>query len=381
MDKDYAVVGGKKLKQGYTTGSCAAAAAAASCQMMLTGVIPPSVSFVLPSGETAEMEVFDPKPGETCASCSVVKDGGDDPDVTTGLKIFAEVSKSDHAFSSLDERVTIEGGQGVGRVTEEGLQIPVGEAAINPVPRRMIRENVTRVADQLGYHGALRVVISVPGGEEVAKKTFNSRLGILGGISIIGTTGIVEPMSQKALVETIKTFVDKYRVKDPETILITPGNYGADFIREYLGIDLERAVQISNFVGESLDYIRYRGFKRILFIGHTGKLIKTAAGVMNTHSSYADCRMEIIAALSAARGADSDKVRAILKCVTTDKAFDILKGEEYFEQVKKDIVDRAMFHLRSRAGDGIQVETVMFTTDRTHIMMSDGAEDLIAYFK
>jgi cobalt-precorrin-5B (C1)-methyltransferase len=327
------------------------------------------------------MEVFDPKPGETCASCSVVKDGGDDPDVTTGLKIFAEVSKSGHAFSSLDERVTIEGGQGVGRVTEEGLQIPVGEAAINPVPRRMIRENVTRVANQLGYHGALRVVISVPGGEEVAKKTFNSRLGILGGISIIGTTGIVEPMSQKALVETIKTFVDKYRVKDPETILITPGNYGADFIREYLGIDLERAVQISNFVGESLDYIRYSGFKRILFIGHTGKLIKTAAGVMNTHSSYADCRMEIIAALSAARGADSDKVRAILKCVTTDKAFDILKGEEYFEQVKKDIVDRAMFHLRSRAGDGIQVETVMFTTDRTNIMMSDGAEDLIAYFK
>ncbi len=381
MEKDYAVVGGKKLKQGYTTGSCAAAAAAASCQMMLTGVILPSVSFVLPSGETAAMEIFDPDVREDRAICSVIKDGGDDPDVTTGLRIFAEVSKTDAPFGTLEERVIIEGGQGVGRVTEEGLQLPVGEAAINPVPRRMIRENVTRVVDSLGYSGALKVVISVPGGEEVAKKTFNSRLGIIGGISIIGTTGIVEPMSQKALVETIKAFIDKYRVKDPDTILITPGNYGADFIREYLGIDLDRAVQISNFVGESLDYIRYCGFKRVLFIGHTGKLIKTAAGVMNTHSSYADCRMEIIGALAAARGAGPEKVRAILKCVTTDKAFDILKDEEYFGRVKRDIVDRALFHLRSRAGEDIQVETVMFTTDRTNIMMSDGAEDLIAYFR
>ncbi len=381
MEKDYAVVGGKKLKQGYTTGSCAAAAATASCQMMLTGVILPSVSFVLPSGETAEMEIVDPDVRENRASCAAIKDGGDDPDVTTGLKIFAEVTKADEIFSTFEERVIIEGGPGVGRVTEEGLQLPVGEAAINPVPRRMIRENVLRVADSLGYNGALRVVISVPGGEEVAKKTFNSRLGIIGGISIIGTTGIVEPMSQKALVDTIKTFIDKYRAKDPETILITPGNYGADFIREYLGIDLDKAVQISNFVGESLDYIRYRGFRRVLFIGHTGKLIKTAAGVMNTHSSCADCRMEIIAALSAARGAGSEKVRDILKCVTTDKAFGILRDEEYFEQVKRDIVDRAMFHLGSRAGEDIQVEVVMFTTDRTNIMMSDGAEDLIAYFR
>ena len=381
MKTEYAVIGGKKLKQGYTTGSCAAAAAAASCKMMLTGVVLPSVSFVLPSGETAEMEIFDPDVRESVASCSVIKDGGDDPDVTTGLKIFAEVTRIEASGASPEERVLIEGGQGVGRVTEEGLQIPVGEAAINPVPRKMIRENVLRVADSLGYTGGFKVVISVPGGEEVAKKTFNSRLGILGGISIIGTTGIVEPMSQKALVETIKTFIDKYRVNDPDTILITPGNYGSDFIRDYLGIDLEKAVQISNFVGESLDYIRYRGFKRILFIGHTGKLIKTAAGVMNTHSSYADCRMEIIASLSAARGAGSEKVRAILKCVTTDKAFDILKDEEYFEQVKRDIVDRALFHLGSRAGDGIQVEVVMFTSDRENIMMSEGAKDLIAYFK
>lgn len=381
MKTDYAVVGGKKLKQGYTTGSCAAAAAAASCQMMLTGVILPSVSFVLPSGDSATMEIYDLDVREDRAICAVIKDGGDDPDVTTGLKVFAEVSRVDGSCETPEERVLIEGGQGVGRVTEEGLQIPVGEVAINPVPRRMIRENVIRVADSLGYNGALKVVISVPGGEEVAKKTFNSRLGIMGGISIIGTTGIVEPMSEKALIDTIKAFVDKYRVKDPDTILITPGNYGADFIREYLGIDLEKAVQISNFVGESLDYIRYRGFKRILFIGHTGKLIKTAAGVMNTHSAYADCRMEIISAMAAARGADQEKIQAILKCVTTDKAFDILKGESYFEEVKRDIVDRALFHLRARAGEGIQVETVMFTTDRTNIMMSDGAKDLIAYFK
>lgn len=149
----------------------------------------------------------------------------------------------------------------------------------------------------------LDVEISVPGGDEIAKKTYNPRLGIVGGISILGTSGVVDPMSEKALIDTIKVVVDRQHAKDPEHILIAPGNYGRDFCREELGLDIENAVPVSNYIGEALDYIRYKGFKKILFVGHTGKLIKTAAGIMNTHSSYADGRMEIIAVHSALWGA------------------------------------------------------------------------------
>ena len=186
----------------------------------------------------------------------VKKDGGDDPDVTTGLDIFAEVTLSDNGV------IEIDGGDGVGRVTKEGLQIPPGKPAINPVPRRMIAKSVQEVFDSFSFGGGAKVTISVPGGEAVAKRTFNPMLGITGGISIIGTTGIVEPMSEDAIVATTNILIDRRFIEDPEKILITPGNYGSDFCRDHLKLDLKQAVQVSNYVGEALDYIRYKGAER-----------------------------------------------------------------------------------------------------------------------
>ena len=371
MSEQYKVVKGERLRCGYTTGSCAAAAATAAARMLLTGQRVPRARITLPSGESAFFDIENIEIGKDEAACSVTKDGGDDPDVTTGLPICVQVRKSG------EPGIAIDGGEGVGRVTQKGLQCAVGEAAINPVPRRMIRENVSRVAEECGYRGGLSVLVSVPRGEETARKTFNPRLGIVGGISILGTTGIVEPMSEKALVDTIKVEIDKRYAENPETILIMPGNYGSKFCEEELGLDISRGAEISNYVGEALDYIRYKGFSEILFVGHTGKLIKTAAGVMNTHSSYADCRMEVIAVHAAACGAPPEKVEEILRCITTDDAFSVIGQEPYFPTVKQRILEKALDHLRFRLKDEAAIEIVMFTTNRDNIIMSKGAEALI----
>ena len=198
----------------------------------------------------------------------------------------------------------IDGGEGVGRVTKRGLDQPVGNAAINSVPRQMIRENVEEVMALTDSSGGLDVVISAPEGETLAKKTFNPRLGIVGGISILGTTGIVEPMSEAALVETIRVELRR-RAMGKEYALLTPGNYGSDFIRQNLDVDLNTAVQVSNFLGDALDICRALGFRGALLVGHVGKLVKTAGGMMN-HSKYGDCRMEILAAHAAAAGVDAE---------------------------------------------------------------------------
>lgn len=377
MEK-YTVKNGKALRFGFTTGSCAAAAAAAAAEMLMTGADVPKAVIHLPSGEQASFDIENIQRQMDFVSCSVTKDGGDDPDVTHGARIFARVSRSQNPG------VAIKGGEGVGTVTARGLQIPPGEAAVNPVPRRMIRENLQRIADTKGFdleNRGLDVEISVPGGAEIAKKTYNPRLGITGGISILGTSGVVDPMSEKALIDTIKVVVDRQYARDPGHILIAPGNYGRDFCREYLGLDIEDAVPVSNYIGEALDYIRYKGFRKILFVGHTGKLIKTAAGIMNTHSSYADGRMEIIAAHSALCGADRETVKAIMACVTTDDAFDLIKDKPYYEGARESILSKVLWHLDFRLKGEAEIQVVMFTSDRTHIIKSPGADDMIEYFR
>ena len=374
-NKGYTVRGGKLMKNGYTTGSCAAAASSAAAYMLLTGHKAEMAEIDLPSGERAAFEIHDAGLFTNYAICSVTKDGGDDPDVTTGLSIFAKVEYT------MDDNIKIDGGDGIGRVTAKGLQCPVGEAAINPVPRKMINENVASICKRFEYSGGLSITISAPGGEKTALKTFNPRLGIIGGISILGTTGIVEPMSEKALIDTIKVEIDKTHAYNNDYILITPGNYGSDYCQKMLGIDIKKAVQISNYVGESLDYIKYKGFKHILLVGHTGKMVKIAAGVMNTHSSYADCRMETIAAYSAALGADRITVNSILSCVTTDDAFDTVKDEPYYENLKQMIMDKALDRLNFRLKGSSDIELVMFTTEGEHTILSSGAFKLIEYFK
>lgn len=291
--EEYLIKDGKRLRLGYTTGSCAAAAAKAAAWMLLTGRRKEFIRLQTPKGIELNLKVLDIQMLADEARCAIQKDSGDDPDVTRGTLIFAAVRKS------ATPGVTIDGGEGVGRVTKPGLDQPVGEAAINSVPRQMIEENVREVCMLVGYDGGIDVTISAPEGEALAKKTFNPRLGIEGGISILGTTGIVEPMSEQALLDTIRVELRQRRENGADYILLAPGNYGADYIRDFIGLDPKTAVLTSNFIGDSLEFCKEFGFHGALLIGHIGKFVKLAGGMWNTHSKFGDCRMEIIASHSA----------------------------------------------------------------------------------
>ena len=351
----YIIKGGKKLRLGYTTGSCAAAAARAAAYMLLTGRQLEQVELTTPKGIRLTLPVREIRMGEDRASCAIEKDGGDDPDVTTGTLIFAEVSRQEAPG------VTIDGGPGVGRVTRPGLDQPVGAAAINSVPRQMIRENVEEIRRLTGETGGLSVTVSVPGGEALAAKTFNPRLGIVGGISIIGTTGIVEPMSEQALIETILVELRQRRESGAEYVLLTPGNYGADFIRDGLGLDPSSAVQTSNFIGEAVAMCREQGFRGVLLVGHVGKLVKIAGGMLNTHSRYGDCRMEIMAAYAAAAGLRPERVEEILGCVACDDALRVLREEGLHEAALARLTERVEFHLKVKAGGDMEIGAILFS--------------------
>ena len=370
MMEQYTQKDGKRLRLGYTTGSCAAAAAKAAAWMLLTGKKKETITLDTPKGIRLELEVKAIQMGEHAVSCAIEKDSGDDPDVTRGTLIFATVSKID------TPGVTIDGGAGIGRVTKKGLDQPVGNAAINSVPRQMIRENVQEVMALADYSGGLSVVISAPEGEMLAKKTFNPRLGILGGISILGTTGIVEPMSEKALVDTIRVELTQRRANGASYVLLTPGNYGSDFIRRELGLDMNLAVQVSNFIGDALDICKELGFKGALLIGHVGKLVKTAGGMLNTHSKYGDCRMEILAAHAGAAGVPAEKLAEILSCVACDDVLRILKETPYYEATLSRVVERAAFHLQHRA-DTVEVGTLLFSKEYGILGKTDNTEKLL----
>lgn len=369
---EYIVKGGKPLRLGFTTGSCATAAAAASASMLLSGETTDRVMITLPSGDRVAFSVDDVVMLPDRASCSVKKDAGDDPDVTDGLKIFVSCERTGTGLEIL-------GGAGVGTVTSDGLPVPRGDAAINPVPRRMILENVRAVCERYAYDGGMRLTVSAPGGETLAQRTFNPRLGIVGGISILGTTGIVEPMSQKAIVDTIKLLIDKRALENPHAILITPGNYGLAFCRDRLGLDMALAVKYANFLGECLDYITYKGFRKVLLVGHAGKLIKVAGGIMDTHSAVADCRMEIIAAHAACAGADMQTARMIMACATTDEAIAALTASGCAEGAFRSMLEKLEFHLNYRVKQELEVGVVVFSQDAV-LMQNENAANLATLF-
>ena len=366
----YIVQDGRRLRLGYTTGSCAAAAAKAAAWMLLTGRRKETVRLTTPKGMDLDLAVEEIAMAPDRVFCAIRKDSGDDPDVTGGALIFASVRRTGVPG------VAIDGGAGVGRVTKRGLDQPVGAAAINSTPRRMIRENVEEVCRLLDYRGGLEVIISVPQGEALAKKTFNPRLGILGGISILGTTGIVEPMSERALIETIRVELRQRRESGADYVLLTPGNYGSEFIRQTLAIDPRTAVQTSNFIGDAIDLCRDLGFRGALLIGHIGKLVKAAGGMLNTHSKYGDCRMEILAAHAAACGASQGAVAEIMDCVACDDALRVLTEAGIYEETLRRITDRAAFHLRHRAGE-LEMGTVLFSKEYGLLGRTDNTEELI----
>ena len=315
---DFIYKNGKKLRCGYTTGSCAAAAAKCASRILLGLNEDASVCIRTPGGKTLELPVTVMERSGRMVQCGVRKDAGDDADVTDGLMICARVALC-------SDRIFIDGGQGVGRVTRPGLDQPVGEAAINSVPRQMIREVLTEAAEEAGYTGGFHVVISAPGGEEIAMKTFNPRLGIEGGISILGTSGIVEPMSDQAIVDTIRAQISMRMAEGAESIFITPGNYGEEFIREETSLELDAFVKCSNFIGDALDIAAQAGAKRLLLVGHIGKLVKLGSGIMNTHSRFADGRMETLAACILLAGGSAQAARSVLSCNTTEDAVELMR--------------------------------------------------------
>ena len=383
--KEFVTVDGKELRLGYTTGSCAAAASKAAATMILTGRRLEGIKLKTPKGIELELNVeditieYDDSTGEpVLVRCAIRKDSGDDPDVTNGALVYSEVTLTD-----LKGEVDIDGGYGVGRVTKPGLDQPVGNAAINSVPRKMITENLQEVARELSFNGGFKVVISIPLGVELARKTFNPRLGIEGGISVIGTTGIVEPMSERALIDTIKVELTQKKELGYEYVLLTPGNYGSDFIRDGIGIDPEMAVQTSNFIGDSIDMCVQLGFKGALLIGHIGKLVKIAGNMLNTHSKYGDCRMEILGSAAAVYGVKPETARYILGCAACDEAVRVMREEGIDEAALQLVSDRIEHNLDNRAfkacaiGQSFEVGAIMFSKEYGKLGETAKAQELL----
>ena len=363
------------LKSGFTTGSCAAAAAKASAVMALTKKTMESVSILTPAGIEFKTQVLNPEIKDNRAWCAVKKYSGDDPDITNGILIYADVTINNSG------KISIEGGKGIGRVTKKGLGIEIGQAAINKVPRQMIENEVREVIDSFGCDYGADVIISAENGEKIAEKTFNSRLGIEGGISILGTSGIVEPMSRKALIDSIKAEIRVKKENDGDILLMSPGNYGIDFIKKEYGIDIDKALKCSNFAGESIKAGIECGFKKILIIGHMGKLVKLAGGIGDTHSRNADCRMEILASAAAFFTEDIKVIRKVLMCNTTEEAACLLKEEGILKETMKRVSDRALYYIDRITEGKAESGIVMFTNELGILAQTDNVKGLLKEIK
>ena len=354
LEDYYILKDGKKLRYGYTTGSCAAAAAKAAAQMLLTGQTVEEIALQTPKGILLHLLVEDISRGEGWVRCAIRKDGGDDPDVTNGILVYAKVNKINAVAK--DTEMELDGGIGVGRVTRTGLYQQPGEAAINPVPRKMILESVEEICQDHGFSGKLHVEISIPAGVELAKRTFNPRLGIEGGISVLGTSGIVD-----ALIASIRLEMKMHVKNGAQYLVITPGNYGAMFSRDKLDIDLTYSMKCSNYLGETLDMAEELGVKGILFISHIGKFVKVSGGIMNTHSRCADSRAELMAAQAFRAKAPMEVIGKILDSQTTEESVQILKDAGYLETTMAIMAEKIQFYLDHRTGKRIETGAIIFS--------------------
>ena len=310
------------------------------------------------------------------AQCAIRKDGGDDVDVTTGLPVIADIT----LLPDAPGQVTIDGGPGVGRVTKPGLDQPVGQAAINHVPRRMITAALHAEAEAAGYDGGFDVMISIEGGEEAAKRTFNPHIGVEGGLSVLGTSGIVEPMSQQAILDTVQLEIHQaaLREQSPKRLILAPGNYGLDYLAqnlpEYSSIPV---VKCSNFMGDALDMAAAEQFAEVLLVGHIGKLVKLAGGIMNTHSRMADCRTELFCTHAALCGASQATCRALMDAATTDACLDILDAENLREPVLESLLQAIQLHLDRRVAGAFRVGAVLFSNQAGPLGQTETAAQLL----
>lgn len=311
-------MGGKHLRHGYTTGACAAAAAKAACISLLRQIAVEFVEIPLPIGWTVKFEiarcVFDDKQSR----CSVIKDGGDDPDVTHGAEICASVS-----WSSAPG-VTINGGEGVGVVTKPGLGLEVGGPAINPVPRAMIEAAVTDLARSELANRGLNVMISVPKGAELAKRTLNARLGIIGGISILGTSGIVVPYSTDAFQASVSQALDVAQAAGCREVVLTTGGRSEKFAQKAHSLNEEAFIQMGDFVGHALDECSARDIPKVHIWGMVGKLCKMADGHFQTHVNNSQVATQLIAEIALTCGAPTEVVARVRQANTARHVLEIV---------------------------------------------------------
>lgn len=352
----YRMQGTKKLRCGYTTGTCAALATQAAARALLLGERPGQASLTTPKGILVTAEALELETGPDWARCAVQKDAGDDMDVTDGILIYALVRRRPGP-------VSIDGGEGVGRVTKPGLDQPLGAAAINRGPRQMILAQAEQVLEQAGLEEGLEIVISAPQGRELAQKTFNPNLGIVGGISILGTSGIVEPQSLQALLDSVEVEIRMLAAQGWDKIVITPGNYGQSFLEGFPAARGWPQVKCANFIGDTLDLCAQYGFRQALLVGHIGKFIKLAGGIMNTHSRIADCRMEIFAAYAALAGADQALAARLLEAAATDQCIALLDEAGLRQAVMELLLGRIQYHIQRRAAGAFQTGAVVFSNE------------------
>ena len=373
------LVNQKLLRCGYTTGTCAAAASKAAVAMLFKQESMDSVAITTPNQTDLIIDVLSPQFNDNVASCSIEKDSGDDPDITNGILVSSKVTLLPDS-----SEIIIEGGKGVGKVTKGGLDQPVGMSAINSVPRKMIKDSLNELAMQYNYKGGFHVLISVPKGEEIAKKTFNPELGIVGGISILGTTGIVEPMSAKALADSIKVEISVIAAESNESILIFLGNFGKKFAEEELNLSTKPGIMCSNFIDVALDSSVEFGFKNILIVGHIGKLVKLGIGMFNTHSHNGDGRIETLLSCALEAGADIEILNEIQKCVTTNAVLDILYENDLLTKTMDVLNGRIGHNIDRRIPEDINVGYICFANTGEYsgvLFESENADDLKSLWK
>lgn len=362
---------GKSYRKGYTTGSCATAAAKVAALMVLRQQVINQVSIVTPSGVTLRLNVEQPLICGQQASAAIRKDGGDDVDATHGMLIFAQLTLNDSGS------ISIVGGEGVGTVTRKGIGLPLGSSAINRTPLHTIEEAVREV---IGPERGAEIVIFAPEGEERAQKTYNGRLGILGGISIIGTTGIVTPMSEESWKRSLALELEMKRAQGMTSVILVPGNHGERFVQEQMQLNGDRVVTMSNFVGYMLQEAQRLGFHRVVLVGHLGKLIKVAAGIFHTHSHIADGRMETLVTRLALMGAPRELLQAVFECSTTEAAMELIE-QHGWQAVYNDIAQAICARINQMlrfAVQPLQCDAVLFSFDNIVLGSSRPVDDIVA---
>jgi len=342
------------LKYGITTGATAAAAAKAAVIALVSDPVdrvviptPIGIRFEIPVKESRKLS-------DGAAVATVVKDAGDDIDVTDKLEISATVKLTD------DGKITIKGSRGIGIVTKSGLPVPVGESAINPMPRKMI---TVAVKEALPTGKGVEVILSIPEGEKVAKKTLNAKLGIVGGISVLGTTGVVKPLSMEACKRSLVPQIDVALANGYERIFLVPGNIGERITKQLFKVPEDAIVQTGDFMGYMLDKAVEKGVKEIILLGHPGKLVKLAAGIFNTHHKVADARHEVIAAYAGAVGADSQLVNRILQSNTTEEAIVLLKQANLLQQTFDKIAERVGSRVTDRVKNKAKIGVILVSLE------------------